>query len=146
MRALDLYEKGKVKQFKRDYHGFSALVSGTKPYEVSVSNQYYDQGNCQCYLGQNDTLCKHMVVVAIYAVMDGKKLSNEDKKISLSPVCSNRLGNLEKGELSIIKKSIIASLEYTKLEPACIKTFKELTGRETCFGWEEPLWEISEKK
>ena len=29
--------------------------------------------------------------------------------------------------------------EYAKLNPSCVEAFNELKGKETCFGWEEPL-------
>ena len=85
-RAVNLYGGGKVTEFKERFGGYSAIVLGTKPYQVSVEARRYDYGHCECYLGQQGTLCKHMVAVAIYAVMDGKKLSKEDKKLVSSPV------------------------------------------------------------
>ena len=33
-------------------------------------------------------------------------------------------------------------MEYTRIDPACIETFELLTGKQTCFGWEEPLVRI----
>lgn len=62
----------KVNKFKEDFGGYSAVVLGTRPYNVSVSSRYYDRGNCDCYLGQRDVLCKHMVATALYAVKNGK--------------------------------------------------------------------------
>jgi len=179
--------------------------------------------NCECYLGQNDTLCKHMVAVAIYTVMGGKKLSDEDKRLVSQAVCSGRLGELSKSELAATKKAITASMrhiksyespsriwfayqnslsegcnrlskivselpvskqtakllvdtllrlddrlcrggvddsdgtvggfieetvqvlkEYAKLNPSCAEAFNELKGKETCFGWEEPLLTLTE--
>lgn len=113
-KAVDLYENGKVTQFKEGIRAYSAVVIGTKPYRVSVEARCFDYGHCECYLGQNDTLCKHMVAVAIYAVMDGKKLSEEDKQLTQSPVCSGKLGELSKDELSKVKQSITLAMRYIK--------------------------------
>ena len=113
-KAVDLYEKGKVTKFKEELNGFFATVLGTKPYKVYVDNRHYDQRDCACYLGQNDTLCKHMVVVAIHAVLGGRKLSEEDKGLLSQITCSGRLGELSKSELSATKKSITASMRYIK--------------------------------
>ena len=113
-RAVGLYENGKVTQFKADFHGFSATVLGGKPYKVYVNNKYYDRGDCECYLGQNDTLCKHMVAVAICAVMGGKKLSEENKELVDSPECSGQLGELSKEELAETKKAITSAMRYIK--------------------------------
>jgi len=220
-RAVGLYEKGKVTQFKEDINGFSAIVIGTHPYDVSVSNRNINRGNCNCYLGQNDTLCKHVVALSIYALMGGTKLSEEDKELIGSPVCSGKLGELSQEELSETKKAVTSAMryikayngpsriwfayqnsldegcarlsklvsdlpvseqtakllidmllrldkrlctggvddsngtvggfmeevvlmlsEFAKLDSICIKSFKRLSGQETCFGWEEPLVEI----
>jgi len=113
-RAVGLYEKGKVTKFQSVMDGFSAIVLGTKPYRVFVSARHYDRGACECYLGQKGTLCKHMVAVAIYAVMKGEPLSKEDKQLVDSPVCSGQLGELSKEELSETKKSITAAMRHIK--------------------------------
>jgi len=219
-RAVGLYEAGKVTEFQIVPGGFSAIVLGTKPYRVFVSARHYDRGNCECYLGQHDTLCKHMVALAIYAVMRGELLTKEDKQPIGQVTCGGRLGELSKEELANVKKSITAAMrhikpyngpsriwfayqdslvegcnrlaaivsdlpvgeqtaqllinmllrldkkisygvddsdgtvggfmeevvlvlqEYAKLDRSCIKTFKILAGKETMFGWEEPLVKI----
>lgn len=220
-KAVDLYEKGKVTQFEEGIGAYSSIVLGTKPYRVSVEHRRYDYGHCECYLGQNDTLCKHMVALAIYAVKGGKPLTDEDKRQVSQAICSGRLGELSKEELLATKKEITNAMkyiksyngpsriwfsyqnslsegcnrlskivselpvsvqtakllvdtllrldnklcrsgvddsdgtvggfieetvqvlkEYTKLNPGCVKTFEKLKGRETCFGWEEPLLEF----
>jgi len=113
-KAVDLYEKGKVTEFKSFMDGFSAVVIGTKPYQVFISARHYDRGNCQCYLGQHDILCKHMVALAIYVVKRGELLSDEDKKLINSPICSGRLGELNKEELTATKKAISSAMRYIK--------------------------------
>jgi len=220
-KAAALYESGKVRQFEEGIGVYLAVVLGTKPYRVLVETRRYDYGHCECYLGQNNILCKHMVAVAIYAVKGGKPLSGEDKRQVSQVTCSGRLGELSKGELAAIKKEITGGIkyikpyngpsriwfsyqnslsegcnrlskiiselpvseqtakllvylllrldnklchsgvddsdgtvggfmekvvamlqEYVKLDPNCSKAFNELKGKETCFGWEEPLLEL----
>src|SRR3989338_8059586 len=113
-KAVDLYESGKVTEFKTEMDGFSAIVEGGNPYIVRVSARRYDEGDCDCYLGQENTLCKHMVATAIMAVMRGGKLADKDKKTKNAPVCSGRLGELSKEEISDVKKSISKALKYIK--------------------------------
>jgi len=113
-KAVGLYESGKIKRFKEDFYGYSAVVIGTKPYNIYVSVSHYDRGSCDCYLGQSDTLCKHMVAVAIYAVKDGQPLTDVDKRLVTQPICSGKLGTLNKTELASIKKSITATMRYVK--------------------------------
>ena len=113
-RAVGLYEGGKVTRFKEYAWGCVAVVLGTKPYRVSVSARQYDRGGCDCYLGQNDTLCKHMVAVAIYAVKGGEKLSEEDKQQVVGPQCSGKNGELTKEQLKDIGAEITAAMRYVK--------------------------------
>lgn len=113
-KAVDLYENGKVTKFEEGIKAYSATVLGSKSYRVSVEARRYDYGHCECYLGQDDTLCKHMVAVAIFAVRGGKPLTNKDKQSISSPVCSGRLGGLDKKELATIKKTITAAMRYIK--------------------------------
>jgi hypothetical protein len=113
-RAIGLYESGKVTEFKSDSYKFSALVLGSKPYRVSVNIEHYDRGMCECYLGQTDTLCKHMVAVAIHAVKKGKPLSEHDKERIDRAICSGKLGTLSAAQLSKTKSAITDALRYIK--------------------------------
>lgn len=122
-KAVGLYESGKVTEFKAEMGGFSAIVEGGNPYTVRVSARRYDEGDCDCYLGQENTLCKHMVATAIMAVMRGEKLTDKDKQTIGAPVCSGRLGELSKEEISDVKKSISEALKYIKSYSGPSKTW-----------------------
>lgn len=113
-RAVGLYENGRVTRFKEELNGFFATVLGSHFYRVYVSNKRYDEGDCECYLGQNDTLCKHMVAVAICAVKNGQTLTDEDKRIVTQLNCSGKLGILRKNELLAVKKLITGAMRYIK--------------------------------
>ncbi len=113
-RAINLYEKGKVTKFTEDLRGYSAIVLGGQSYKVSVSSRDYDKGYCNCYLGQNDKLCKHMIALAIYAIKRGNKLNKEEKEIIKELICSGELGELSKEKLTEIKKSITSAMRCIK--------------------------------
>ena len=113
-KAVDLYERGKIVQFKEKLGSYSAVVQGTTPYRVLVEARRYDSGHCECYLGQHNTLCKHMVAVAIRAVTGGKPMNKEDKALTHQPICSGRLGTLSKEELTAVKKTMTAAMRYIK--------------------------------
>ncbi len=113
-RGVDLYERGKVTKFQKDGKGFSAIVLGTKPYSVFVLEKDCDRGECDCYLGQSNILCKHMIALAIYAVMNGEKLTEDDKEPVNDAMCSGRIGELTKEELSTVKKEITSAISYIK--------------------------------
>lgn len=113
-RAVGLYESGKVTEVEQMGGYYFALVLGTKPYRVSVSARNYKHGHCTCYLGERGTLCKHMIALALYAVMDGRALTNKDKQLNNQVECSGRREALNKEELDMVKKSITASMKYIK--------------------------------
>jgi len=113
-KSVALYENGKVTQFKEGISAYSAVVVGTKPYHASVEARRYDYGHCECYLGQKDMLCKHMVAVAIMAVTGGRPLTKEEKQITTSVTCSGKLGMLTSEELLKTKKTITDAVKYIK--------------------------------
>lgn len=113
-KAVDLYEKGKVTKFQDGIRGYSAVVLGTKPYQVSVEARHFDYGHCDCYLGGQDILCKHMVALAIHAILRGKPIPEKDKQIITAPTSSGKLCELSKEKLSEVKKSITSALRYIK--------------------------------
>jgi len=113
-KAIKLYEDRKVTQVEEGIRSYTAVVIGTKPYRVSVEARRYDYGHCTCYLGQNGTLCKHMVALAIYVVKDGKPLTLDDKKLVQNPICSGKIGKLSDKELPSVKKTITKALSYIK--------------------------------
>ena len=114
-RAVGLYENNKIKEFSDDgYVGYSAIVQGMQSYEVYVHARSFDLGSCDCYLGQNNTLCKHMVAVAIYAVMNGKPLKEEDKKQEVEALCSGKRGELSEERLKTVKADISEAMQYIK--------------------------------
>ncbi len=113
-KGVALYESGKVIDFQEGIRAYSAIVQGTKPYQVSVEARRYGDGHCECYLGQRDILCKHRVAVAIRAVTGGKPLSDKDKKRLRPLPCSSRVGELSQGEVVATKKAITAAMRYIK--------------------------------
>ena len=67
-RAIALHEAGRITEFEETYNGYTASVLGTEPYDVAVSESYFNQGDCSCFMGRTGTVCKHMIALAIYAV------------------------------------------------------------------------------
>lgn len=113
-KAIRLYEDGKVTEFEEEIGAYTAKVIGTELYHVYVEARRYDYGHCDCYVGEKDTLCKHQVALAIYAVKRGKRLSPKDVQMIGSPQCSGQLGELRKEELTTVKKSITDAITYIK--------------------------------
>jgi len=113
-RAVDLYEDEKVTRFVTNASGCSAVVMGTQPYHVVVSNQAFDQGKCNCYLRQRDILCKHMVAVAIMAVKGDSPLKDSEVEYLEKPRCSGRTGELADKEMELVKTSIAQAYKMIK--------------------------------
>ncbi|MBI5456747.1 hypothetical protein HY969_03310 [Candidatus Kaiserbacteria bacterium] len=113
-RAVYLYELGKVTQCKKTDGIFSAVVIGSNSYEVWVSSEKFDVGECNCYVGQKEELCKHMVAVAIHAAAAGQPLSETDKEMQSEPLCSGRIGPLSKDELLSTQSAIKVVMKFIK--------------------------------
>jgi hypothetical protein len=113
-RAVGLYESGKVQRFQDAIYTFVAEVVGSDVYEVVVSKKDYASGNCTCYLGQNDTLCKHMIAVAIYGLKNGQSLSNEEKDQTTSITFCHKKGELSQEETVAFKADVTSALRYIK--------------------------------
>lgn len=72
-RAQKLFEYGKVQNISETPRGYTATVQGTAPYRVSLSRKHIDRGYCDCYMGQNEELCKHMLALGLAALhLSGK--------------------------------------------------------------------------
>ena len=52
---------------------------GGNPYETWVSAEKFDVGDCACYLGRKDELCKHLVALAIRA-RGGRQAAFRERK------------------------------------------------------------------
>jgi len=113
-KAVALYENGKVKNFEEGIGSYSAIIEGGRNYNVSIEARRFGLGYCDCYMGQNEYLCKHMVALSIYAVLGGKPIAAEDKKLYSEPRCFGKLGELSKTELAGVKKSISDAVKYIK--------------------------------
>lgn len=113
-RGVDLYERGKVRDVEEDFGDYSAIVQGTKPYRVSVSGRRFKEATCECYLGEQGTLCKHVIALALHAVMDGEPLKVEDKEQATELKCSDKREEFNKDQLAELKKSITAAMKYIK--------------------------------
>ena len=83
-RAQKLYESGKVQKISETPHGYEATVQGSSPYHVSLSRKHIDHGYCDCYMGQNDELCKHMLALGL-AVLHLSGKTKETKEESRFP-------------------------------------------------------------
>jgi len=113
-KAVDLYKKGKIKNFEEGIASYTAKVLGTQSYKVSVEQRDYRYCFCDCYLGQNETLCKHAIAVAIYAVTKGGKLTTDDETQITKPKSSEIIGVLTKDKLKFTKLEITKSISYIK--------------------------------
>ena len=113
-KAVNLYCDGKVKNFESDLHGFTGKVLGTNLYNVSISAKKFDRGYCDCYMGQNDYLCKHIVALAICAVKNGKPLDEKEKNQKNELTFSGKTEELTKTEFEELKKEVSHAARYIK--------------------------------
>jgi hypothetical protein len=113
-RAIGLYKDGKVDKFEESPSGYSAIVRSTHPYRVIVSSRNYSRGDCTCYLGKRDILCKHMVAVAIHALKRGKPLTKEEETLHQEIIFSEKTGELDESELAEVKRKISEATRLIK--------------------------------
>ncbi|MEI6379069.1 MAG: SWIM zinc finger family protein [Candidatus Falkowbacteria bacterium] len=114
-KAVGLYERGKVGEFREDEYFYHAVVQGTEKYNVTVSRKGISRGECDCYLGQREILCKHVIAVALMAVLSGRAMENEEKIVPGAEIKFNgRLGELSITELTEFKQTITEALRYIK--------------------------------
>ena len=111
-RAVDLYTPEIVTQFKQRCDGFSAVVIGSSPYDVFVSGSHYDIGRCSCYVANKNKLCKHRIVVALWAAKAGASLTHEDKHRDRQTFFSGRCGELTPIAFAKIKKAIVSAQRF----------------------------------
>ena len=83
-RAEDLYPSNKIGDIEELLHSYAATVKGTQPYQVSISKTRVDNGDCDCYMGSNGKLCKHILALGLAVLhVSGKiEATSEEKKIS----------------------------------------------------------------
>jgi hypothetical protein len=114
-KAFVLYQKGAVNNIKEDFLGYKAIVSGTHDYEVSVSLSSYDRGGCNCYIGQKDELCKHMLALAIALVYKYRPDDIEKIEDPLDQaVCSGETRDITAEESENFKLEIKNALSLIK--------------------------------
>lgn len=114
-KGLALYNKGAVSKIRDGFRGYTATVSGTHNYDVVIDSISYDRGNCNCYIGQKDQLCKHMIALAIALVY---KYRPEDTKKIEQPldqaVCSGEVRDITTDEAKKIKAEISRGIAMIK--------------------------------
>lgn len=70
-----------------------------------------------------------------------KLLLRLDKKLRVGGVDDSN------GIVGTFMNQVVQVLEeFIKIDPGCIKALESLVGKETCFGWEEPLMRILDEK
>jgi len=79
-RARKLFATGKIQNIQETPYGYTAIAQGTSPYQVSLSAKHIDHGNCDCYMGQNDELCKHMLALGLAVLkLSGKAEEGQEE-------------------------------------------------------------------
>lgn len=80
-RALTLFTSKKVTMFELGFNCYRAVVLGSQPYQVSVATKAFDYADCNCYMGQNDMLCKHALAVALEALYRAGQIDKAGNKL-----------------------------------------------------------------
>lgn len=113
-KARKLYESGAIRHFREMGYMFRATVHGTHPYDVSISAKNPSVGDCDCYMGQQDYVCKHMVALAIHSILRGQPFPVSSTKIVTTPTCSGKIGELSPSELFAYQEDLKVAIRYIK--------------------------------
>jgi hypothetical protein len=93
---------------------------------VTSARRSYE-GDCECYLGQNSELCKHMVATTLYAVLDGRPITDDEKRQKNEVRFFGTVGGCMEEIVDLLQ-------EFARVNPSCCEAFRTLVGRDTCFG------------
>lgn len=74
-RAVTLFKTKKITGFNSDERGYWGVVKGSKDYRVSVSRKRIDLAGCDCYMGENGDLCKHVLALCLEALYQAKVIT-----------------------------------------------------------------------
>lgn len=85
-RAKELFAKQKVQSYESTADGYRAIVQGSQPYRVRLSRKRVDYADCDCYMGQNDALCKHMLALALKALHESGLVDQSGNPVASSVV------------------------------------------------------------
>lgn len=114
-KGLELYKNNSVKNITGSFKEYTATVVGTSKYNVVIDSNSFDRGNCNCFLGQKDILCKHMIALAIAVVYTYKP---DDMSMIATPldraVCSGEIREISEKEIEKFKLEIKNGMSHIK--------------------------------
>jgi hypothetical protein len=113
-RACDIYREGKVMRVRRFGKTCEATVTGNHAYQVIVDTEKFGYGDCDCYIGENGGLCKHLVALSIYVALDGAEITAGDLEMANQPLFSGQLGELDSEEIARYKITISSAMKLIK--------------------------------
>ncbi len=113
-KALELYNSGKIKHPRELEWYIEAVVEWTQDYNVYVDKRDFMKSDCNCYLGNNNIFCKHIIAVVMYAVKKWWEIVKAETDFIDSPISSGVLWNLDTDTLKQIKWEISKALRYIK--------------------------------
>lgn len=114
-KGVALYNAGKVKlKFELVEKVFEFEVQGTQKYSVILYQRSFEHSICNCYVGQKNMYCKHLVAVALSSIKENQPLTQEEREYLDSIKCSNKLGELTESEMKKTEELITKNLKYIK--------------------------------
>lgn len=83
-RAQGLLRANSIQNFQEHERIYNARVLGSKDnlYEVSINKDSYEKGFCNCYLGEHDYLCKHMITLALFVLFQEGEIDNQGNSLA----------------------------------------------------------------
>jgi hypothetical protein len=151
-------------------NGFSAVVLGSNPYQVSCSGRLDMLSKIELseikksittamryikpYTGPSRIWFAYQSSLQegcnrLSAIVSGLPVSEQIAKLLVDlllhldkKLCYGGVDDSDGTVGSFIREIVEILEEYVKLDPTCAKAFRPLKNKETCFGWEEPLLQL----
>jgi hypothetical protein len=112
-----------------------------KPYRGPSRTWFANQDSLREGCNMLSTIVSDLPVNKQSAEILVNLLSRLDRKLRIGGVDDSN------GIVGRFMNEVVGVLEeFAKIDPACIKTFEALVGRETCFEWDEPLIRILDER
>jgi hypothetical protein len=115
-KGVAMYEAGKIKsKSELGEKVFELEVQGTQTYSVTIYLKAFDYSFCDCYVGQKNIYCKHLVAAALSVIKNDKPLTKQERAYLATLEFSNKLGELTADKLEKFEQEITKNMKYIKL-------------------------------
>ncbi len=94
-RAVELFKRKKVRDVIEHSRGYDGVVEGSDNYRVSVSSKNITTAYCDCYMGQNNEICKHVLALGLSVLYQIGAIDKDAKQLNKTIISDFKSLDLE---------------------------------------------------